>query len=227
MNKTIKNLLLVFTLICAIVFVVFIIELIILNRDTGGDGDTAAATSGSIPANSIESSANPPQSPADNRSSGVNRASESPPPDQETGKRYELLYSPAQKLVLYADEELFEHEEMDSGDIFFFTDDIRASLEICPAYAPDGAEACAESYLDGYLEGNESFVSGTSQIKRSALSGVFVSGVNAGETFEAWIHDIIGVSGDMGMAFVIRYSDNDQRNALYAILDTLELVPSP
>jgi len=225
MNKTVKNLILVFTLICAIVLVIFIIELITLNKNTG-DGEPAAAESKNMPAGIIESSANLLPSPAGNMSSpkGTSDA-RSQSQAQETGKRYELLYSLTETLVLYADEELFEHEEMDSGDKFVFADDENVSLEICPAYIPNGTEACAETFLDGYLDGNESFVSGMSNIKRSALSGVFVSGVNGGETFEAWIHNITNGPGDTGLAFVIRYSDNEQKNALYAVLDTLELIP--
>ena len=227
MSKTVKNLLLIFTLICAIVLVVFVIELIVVNKDNGA-AEKAAAPPRNASAETSESPSSPPPSPAGAGAPSVtntNTGTQAKQPDKQAGKRYELLYPGGETLVLYADEELFELYEMDSGDIFIYLGGGNASLEICPAYAPNGAEACAETFLDGYLEGNESFVSGMSNIKRSELSGVFVSGVNGDETFEAWIQDMADSSDDMGMAFIIRYKNNDQKNALYAVLDTLELTP--
>jgi len=228
MNKTVKNLILVFTLICVIVLVVFCIELFVIN--SGTENNTQGSTTGSEnrPANTNRPNGATPASPAGSAlPSGETDNGQTETPSKPIGRRYELPYSSTEKLLLYADGELFEHIEMDSGDMFVYADDEEegnASLEICPASIPDGAEVCAETYLDGYLEGNESFVSGISQIKQSELSGVFVSGVKDGETFEAWIHDIGGGSSGNGIAFVIRYSDNEQKNALYAILDTLELI---
>ena len=230
MNKTVKNILLVFTLICVIVLIVFCIELFVLNSGTDNSAESSAARTDNRPANTDKPNGATPASPAGNTlPSGETEDGQTQTPIKPAGKRYELPYSSTEKLLLYVDEELFEHVEMDSGDMFMFIypedgEDGNASLEICPASIPEGAEVCAETYLDGYLEGNESFVSGISQIKQSGLSGVFVSGVKDGETFEAWIHDTSDVSGDKGIAFVIRYSDNEQKNALYAILDTLELV---
>ena len=236
MNKTVKNIILVFTLVCLIVLVVFVIELFVQNRGTEDSGGAAAAPASGAPASTGGSNARPPASPAGNGpSSGESSSGQPEAPAKPAGKRYELPYSAYKTLFIYVDEELFKHIEMDSGDMFVYigedpeegagedSGEGKASLEICPVPIPDGAEACAETFLDGYLEGNESFVSGTSQIKQSALSGIFVSGVKDGETFEAWIHDTADGSGGKGIAFVLRYSDNEQKSALYAILDTLEL----
>ena len=238
MNKTMKNVLLIFTLVCIIILIVFSIELFVLNRGNNDNENSGAALPEGTQINTGESEDRPPAaSTVDILSSGQTEQDQIS--TRPKGKRYELPYSATEVLVLYVDEELFEHIEMDSGDMFVYlgnlddaddsddSDDLDgsdASLEICPAYIPDGAEACAESYLDAYLEGNESFVSGISQIKQSDLSGVFVIGVKEGETFEAWIHDPSDGVGDNGIAFVIRYSDGDQKNALYAILDTLILI---
>ena len=125
---------------------------------------------------------------------------------------------------MYVDEELFEQDdEMEAAIKFTYSDGENASLLIHFESLPQGADIRAQSFLDGYLDGNESHIGGLSQIKRSPLSGVFVTGVNDGETFEAWIHV---VSDDIGMAFVIRYRNNEQKNALYALLDTLNIVES-
>ena len=222
MNKTVKNMLLVFTLVCVIVLVVFCIELFVINSVTEKSGESSAAKPENIQVGANRPNDSAPASPAGNAlPSGATENAQTQAPSKQTGKRYELPYSSTEKLVLYVDEELFEHVEMDSGDMFKYSDEGSASLEICPAPIPNGAEACAKTYLDGYLDGNESFVSGTSQIKQSALNGVFVSGVKDGETFEAWINE---TSDNKGMAFVIRYSGNDEKNALYAILDTLVLI---
>ena len=108
------------------------------------------------------------------------------------------------------------------ADEFTYKDGGTASLMILFKAIPLGAEKTAESILDGYLDGNVSNVGGEGPIRHSSLNGEYVVGVNEGETFEAWVHT---VSGDIGRVFIIRYSDDEQKNALYAILDTLELAP--
>jgi len=234
MNKTVKNLLLVFTLICAIVLIVFIIELFIVNRDSDDGGESVLSASDITPAETEKSPEMQPLALASNSPSSANK--ENLPQESTTrpaGKRYDLLYTHTESLVLYADEELFDYNaELEMAAMFSYKDDDTASLLICFDTYPQGAEKRAETFLDGYLDGNESFVSGMGPIRHSSLTGVFVSGVNNGETFEAWIHSIPGNDSDVsnddnddiGLEFVIRYKDNEQKNALYAILDTLEII---
>jgi len=223
MSKTTKNVLIVITFICVIVLVAFAIELLRLNRGKENPAGSGSSISVTSPAADAAKTADP--TPSGNGS--AQEDSEDEPvqlPLRRTGRRYELLYSETKMLVLYADEELFELTETYEGYMFSYTKEGNASLEICLTYIPNGAEKGAESYLNGYLEGNDSFVSGLGPIRRSALSGVFVSGVKDGETFEAWIHDISDDHSDMGVAFVIRYKNNEQKNALYGVLDSLELI---
>jgi len=138
------------------------------------------------------------------------------------------------KLVLYADEDAFEHDKQQDGDVFVYTgdsaaDDTVSSLEVSFAFAtpPGGIEALAGRFLSGYLDGGESTVGGEGPIKRSSLKGVFVSGVKGAETYEAWIHGLQESSVEgLAVVFVIKYSTDEQKNALYAILDTLEMVPA-
>ena len=228
MSKTVKNILMGFTLLCIIILVIFIIELIMANRNAGDSirNESSSSASGNTPAETGQSPDETPLSLTSNDSEAGENESPSPEsPSQPTGKRYEMLISSNRKLVWYADEDLFERADMDSGEMFKYKDGENASLEMTMVVIALGVEARAESILTGYLGGNESHVGGTGSIRRSSLDGVYVSGVNDDETFEAWIHDISDYNPNRGIAFVIRYSNDEQKNALYAILDTLELAP--
>ena len=231
MSKTVKNLLIVFTLLCAIVLVVFTIELFLINQGTGDSRENSPALPEETPGEIEAPPGEQPPSTTGEGSAFWQTETQQPqqPSGQPTGKRYELLYSPTKNLIVYADEVLFEHDsQMEMADMFTYIDGENASLLIRFTSLPQGAEKCAESILDGYLEENESTVGGLGPIKQSSLNGVFVSGVKDGETFEAWIHSIpdsdSNISNDIGMAFIIRYRDNEQKSALYTILDTLALI---
>ena len=226
MGKTVKNLLIIFTLVCMIMLVVFTVQLIRLNRNSDEGRGNGQSVSEGRPAETDATADEPTNSPEDggNSTDAPPESTHSNPPPVPVGRRYEMPVSIDKLLVIYAQEELFEYEQMDSGDIFTYADGGNASLEVCLAYIPMGAEASAENYLDGYLDGNDSFVSGTGPIKRSPLSGVLVTGVKDGETFEAWIHTLEDNADDMGVAFIIRYSNDEQKNALYAILDTINII---
>ena len=100
-----------------------------------------------------------------------------------------------------------------------------ATLEIRLVNLAYGADAHAETFLEAFLDGNESHVGGLASVRRSSLSGVFVSGVAGDETYEAWIHSLDD-EDDMGVAFVIRYRNDDQKYALYGILDTMNITLS-
>ena len=240
MSKTGKNLLIAFTLVCMIVLIIFTVELLILNKDNNGDSngisnggsnggsENESSMSESVPSEADNSADISLLSPSDNEPSSEitdNQPSDSALPN--AGTRYSLMITssdlPNNLLVWYVDEELFECTDNDPDQVFSYLGEGTASLEIRVVYIPQGAETYAESYLNRYLDGNESYVSGIGQIRQSLIDGVFVSGVNDGETFEAWIHSIPDDPNYMGVAFVIRYSNNDQRNALYTILDTLDL----
>ena len=233
MSKTTKNLLIIFTLVCIIVFAVFCIELVMLNSSDDDEDDatggSAISTNSPVGTTGPAPSGNSSQQPKSNAAPPSGAAIESPgqSPVDRNGKRYEWMYSSTEILTFYVDDELFVHTQMDEGEVFTYLDDENASLEVCLRGLPLGVEACANDILSGYLDDNEAFISGAGPIRRSDLTGLFGSGVNNGETFELWIHTIPDgdndAFNDLGIAFVIRYKNNDQKNALYAILDTLEL----
>jgi len=238
MSKTIKNMLIIATLVCVIVFAIFCIELVVLNRSddkeddaTGGSSISTSSPAGNTASGPSGNSSPQPQiNAAPSSGAVVEPPVESPveSPIDRTGKRrYEWMYSTTKMLIFYANDELFDHTQMDEGDIFTYIDDENATLEVCLRGLPLGVEACANEILSGYLDDSEAFISGTGPIRRSELTGLFGSGVNNGETIELWIHTIPDgdndAFNDLGIAFVIRYKDNEQKNALYSILDTLEL----
>ncbi|MDR0490723.1 MAG: hypothetical protein LBH28_05710 [Oscillospiraceae bacterium] len=235
MNKTVKNLILIFTLLCIIVLVVFSVELILVNRDTGGKAREPAVSgnvSGNAPSGTGESDGGQASSPDDgNATSGGAGDSSANKPAQPTGEQYKLIYSNSETLVLYADEELFEHThtEISGKDTFKYLDGGNATLEIYQVAIPLGADKRAETCINDYMDGKESSIIGMGPIKHSLLEGVYVVGVNEGETIEAWIHSIPDDTeetyDDVGLAVVVKHSNNEQKNALYAILDTLDLIP--
>ena len=241
MSKTIKNALLGFTLVCMGVLVFFVIELIVINRDSGGNAGSGQTAFESLPLKPDPTDDKPLTSPADKGDSpgspgigngflpgGNNDFQPSGQAPAPTGKRYELPYPDNRTLVVYADEETLEHTQEELADRFTYTGEGTATLLIHFVSLPLGAEREAENFLDGYLEDNESHVSGEGRIRRSSITGVMVTGVVNGETYEAWIHlipdDDSDASNDIGMAFVINYSDDEQRNTLYAALDSLEII---
>ena len=231
MSKTVKNLLLVFTLVCAIALVAFCIELFVLNSGAGeeggpaltetppdGDGGSSAGTE-STPSGQAKP---PPGTSSPGRTDPADTSPSRPP-----GKRYELAMLDNTKLVLYADKELFEYSEPQDVIQFTYTGEGSALLEIGYNWIPpQGVNALAERFLDGYLDGGESNVGGDGLIRHSQLNGVFISGVKGAETYEAWLHSSEDASfDDLVIYFIINYSSVEQRNALYSILDSLETIP--
>ena len=225
MSKGVKNLILGFTLVSVIILVVFIVELIMVNRNAGDNAEGRPAATESAPAETEKSSDSASLSATDDNPAPEEKEEErlsSASPRAPTGKQCKLEYSVSESLILYYDEDLFKHNsELEMADEFTYLDGGTASLMILFKALPMGADKTAESILDGYLDGNEANVGGEGQIRNSSLRGEYVIGVNNGETFEAWVHP---VSDYIGRVFLVRYSDNEQKNALYAILDTLELV---
>ena len=232
MNKTMKNVISGFTLVCILVLLIFVIALIAVNRngrntDSGGPATTNSPPSGNTNTTRPPASGSPSNTPGASSKPSPNTEKPKETPKAPTGKKYETLISVApqeQWLVFYADEELFEHEELHDAEILRYKGDGAAALEIIPALSIlQGVEKTAAKYLDGYLDGKESFPGGLGPVKNSSLYGAYVSGVNGKTTYEAWICSVLENDKDLGIAFVIYYNNKEQKDALYAILDTLEI----
>ena len=238
MSRLTKNVLVVFTLLCAIMLIVFCIELIIVNWNSNSEEPTPSL-SVSSPEGNVEKTdepevkdSEPPVSTdspeiTDDNGGDVTQETENQPP---AGKQYQLpMLDDIHTLMLYASEELFEYSEGGEGGdwLFTFLGDGKASLEVASDFItpPGGINALAEKLLINYLDGGEPTVGGERQIGKSSLQGVFVSGDKRGETYEAWIYGPFG-GGETGQAvvFVINFANGVQRDAIYTIIDTMEMV---
>lgn len=236
MGKISKNLIVAFAVLCAIVLIVFCVELIALNR-TGGDGGAAASMSGGPgegETNDADGQRTPPDTnnpggagPAGSNSQSGNTNTPTGPAAPPAGTRFPLLMPGDMVLTIYADEDKFKYTELDLAWLYEYKGNSTASLLICLDYMPRGVEEFAKNYLDGYVGNGGTSVDGEDPIGRSSLNGVFVSGEKDGENYEAWIYNFPAKDiNDMGVLFVLHYRSDEQKNALYTLLDTLELTHS-
>ncbi|MCL2152056.1 MAG: hypothetical protein FWH57_03700 [Oscillospiraceae bacterium] len=237
MSSIAKNLLIVFTFVCIIVLAVFCIELVTLNADSSKSGDEGTQVSESPPIGATEGDDG--QEPAD---TGLNGETEPPGIEGQTenggegegqsqtpsGKRYSLLMLDNEHtLIIYADEELFDFSEGEADWLFTYKGGGEASLEIAPDLVTpqDGIQGLAETLLTPYLEGGESTVVGEEQIRNSTLNGISVIGEIGKTTYEAWIYGpLAGGNSGNALDFIIKYQNEEQKEALYEILDTLEML---
>jgi len=212
MSNISKNLLLALAAVCAIAVIVFCIQLIVINR--GVDPNEAGLASGSV-----SGEENP-----DDEDDPENIVTPSPtarPLPQ--GIRRTLLVTPSSRLVIYAREELFEFIEGSLDWWFIYTAGGVATLEITyTLIGTQGIEAHALSFLNNYSGGTEAVFNGEEMIQGSGLSGYHVTARHGGEVYEAWIHNLAG--SDLALAFVINYQNDDQRDELYLVLSSLDIV---
>jgi hypothetical protein len=222
MNPILKNALLVFTLMCVLILVIFAVELVRLNAGSDNDGAYTPPTSGGATGGDLSGNDTPPTGDGAGSGTGLpdDTGTPSSPSDTPSGQRYELPITESMKLVLYADEELFEHSETESADVFTRIGGTKTSaLEIVL-----DADVVPEGYLDAYTNG-VTVVGGDRAIGNSELRGTFVMSEGDNEIFEAWIYsypydDLQGVN----IVFVINYATEDQKADMYKVLDTLEIV---
>jgi len=236
MTKSVKNVVLVFTILCAFFLVFFSVELYMLNR-SDDDERTGAAVSGGRQDDDTENGSDPDsdendpsedeEPPGDEGENGDSQEQDGPE-GSPGGSRYELpMILEGLTLVLYADEEHFEHVHNEDADVFTYLDGGEASLFISYDFItpPGGINGLAGRFLQGYLDGGDSTVLGARQIGGSELRGVMVRGEKNGETYEAWIHSLTGSTTDgLAVVFVINFESEEQRDALYSILDTMVMV---
>ena len=238
MSKTGKNLLIGFTVLCALVFVIFCIELIVLNGGRDGDSREGQAASEGASAET-EGSGNSPPTIGDGKSSGESEPPESGQPDGDEspggarpapiGKAHLLSMPDSMELVLYADEQDFEYTE-DLGTeerlaMFTYRDGENSSLEIrFGSVTLLGPDVLAEDIIGDFPGDVRITQTGEGPILRSPLSAVSYFGKDGDLSYEIWIHTVLKSETDsLAVVFIINYKDNTQRNALYAILDSMEM----
>ncbi|MCL2366284.1 MAG: hypothetical protein FWC75_04455 [Oscillospiraceae bacterium] len=231
MTKTVKNVVMAFTLLCAIFLVIFVVELILVNREASENGNEAMIYNGQEEIPGEEEPEEPEHIDIPISGAGENGENGDDEPMviqvPEGSSRFELpMLVDDMTLLVYADLGVFEFREGEFDWWFYYREDEMAALEIAFDFItpPGGIDGLAERFLLGYLDGEESIVVGDGYIRNSSLRGVKVAGENEGVVYEAWIHSLTGRTEDgMAVVFVIRYGTQSQRDALYSILDTLQL----
>jgi len=224
MSNISKNLLLALTLVCVIALIVFCIQLIVLNRGVEPKEQGSVVAGGPHQEDGGPNSNEPAD--GDTNTDGDDRV---PDPDtQQTprpppqGTRRTIMVSDNSRLIIYAQEELFDY---DIGDIdwwFTYKGEGNAALGISFEFITfQGVAAHAEAFLNSYAGGDEAIFSGEEAIKGSSLRGYHVTTQRGGETFEAWLYPMIG--SDISIVFVINYSNDQQRDALYEVLSTMDM----
>lgn len=233
MSKMLRNGIVVFAAICAVVLVIFCIELFVLNRnpDDGAGNEPSlsesAANSGGESSGGQENPPDKQQEPGKGAGQTGNGAKDQPtqPPPPPTGTRKERLVSADTKLVLYIDEDVFDESEQNEGYLYKYKGVGTATLEITIAYIQFDAGSFAGSFLDGYVGPGGTSAGETSYIGRSPLEGIHVSGELDGEKYEAWVYSFPDAD-DWGVSFTLHYRSDEQRDALYTILDSMSMIPA-
>jgi hypothetical protein len=82
-------------------------------------------------------------------------------------------------------------------------------------------ETIAETFLNNYTGGDDSNFTGEESIQGSPIRGYHVHAHHGVGRYEAWIHRLIGT--DIALVFVIYYENDQQRDALYEVLSTLDM----
>ena len=233
MSKTLKNILMGFTLLCVVVLVVFCVELILINR---GNNDRSAPVISNVA----------PEDPAgDELQNGYDPFADDPfnengpfPPAPEdisninalippNAQRESFLLSEIAELAFYIDMDFFERFEPPHGLILTHLSDGDAKIEISfDLISPlGGINAHAVNFLYNYLDGGDTVVEGMRSVGNSQVRGVLVTGENAGDTFYAWLIDIsdLEAEADLALVIVINYSTDEQRDMIYTVLDTMSI----
>jgi len=230
MSGITKNLLLILTFVCAIALVVFCIQLIVINRGIDPLDPGSGITGG--PGQGDE--AEPGEGDGENGEGDQSDPSPTPPPQRPIpqGTRHHLRVSAESNLVIYAREELFDFEEGEIDWWFKFTGGGTATLEISHLMlVAQSIETIAETFLNNYTGSDESSFGGEEFIQGSTIHGYHVHAHQGVGRYEAWIHRLIGT--DIALVFVIYYENDQQRDALYEILSTMDFanigdyVPAP
>lgn len=233
MNKILKNVIIGFSMLCVVVFIVFLVEMMIINSEGGDVPDPEPSKAGETSSGGItKPTGGQPSGPGAQGGDGTTDSpgepdNSRPPP---TGRRYELEVSEGVMLVLYSDEDLFSYEDLESEEIigvFTYKGSGAAALEVRLVYMQQGVNTFATNFLSVNYEIVGSSVLGEGQIRNSVLRGVLVTGEKEQVSYEAWIHVFADAEVEgTGFALVIDYENEMQKLNLYEMLDSIDLIES-
>ena len=233
MSKTMRNVVIAFTLLCVVVFVVFLIELLVLNSESRDPGVAETPAQVSVPpVNSGSASGNQTGSGAAGQAGNENSPGETNQTDESrpepAGTKYEFPVSGDTTLVMYVNDELFLVDETELEDmvgVCIFEGSGNASLAIQNVYMPQGVDVYAESFLEENYDVQNAAVGGDEEIRNSQLHGVYTDGVKGENTYEVWIYSFQDAQVEgTGLAFILVYQNDMHMYALYEILDTLYVI---
>ena len=226
MSNITKNLLLALSLVCAIALIVFCIQLIVLNRGVE-PREPGATISGGTKQGDEEPDADT-QPDGENSDDGENNDGENgqtqntprPPPQ---GERNELSIPGDMTLIVYAREELFEYTKNDFNWRFEYTREGEAALEIRLILVTlQGIASDAETFLANYSGGATPESGNDLSFQGPPLEGYYVSAQQGSITYEALVHPL--PDGEFALVFVINYQNDQQKEALYEILSSIDLL---
>jgi len=217
-----KKLFLALSLVCVIAIITFLIQLIIIN--SGVEPRQPNTTiSGDNPPNRDNENSGSGEDSGENGDGGNSEDNGTAPPTTRPppqGQRNEVLVDTDKILVLYTRTELFDLIPNEFDWVFSYTGGGIAGLSISFTFvSPQNAAADAEDFLNRHTSGIGADYKGDLFILDTTIRGYHVTTSVGGVTYEAWLHQMAG--SDLALAFVLNYSNNEQRDALYEVLNTI------
>jgi len=210
-----KKLFLALSLACVIAIVVFLIQLIVINSGVE-PRQPNANISGENPPNRDNENPGSTENPGNNESPSPSPTTRPPP----QGQRNEVIVDAEKILVLYTRPELFTQIRNDFDWLFQYTGGGIAGLELSFAFiSPQNVMADAEAFLNRKTSGTGADYKGDLLILDTQIRGYHVTAIEGGVTYEAWLHQMQG--SDLALVFYIYYSNIEQRDALYEVLNTI------
>jgi len=218
MGNLSKNLLLGLTVVCIIAVIVFCIQLIVIN--SGVDRPQPGTISGSPGQNGDDGDEQPDGDEGNNDSNPGPITTPRPIPQ---GTRHEIAIADNSRLIVYARAESFDYEAGDLKWLFNYTGGGTAGLEIAFTMltSAHSADTHTEAFLNRYTGGTGAEFTQEELIHGSTIYGYHASARVENVTYEAWIHNL--VDSDIALAFVIKYENDQQKEALYEVLSSLDL----
>jgi len=218
MNNITKNLLLALTLVGVIVLIVFSIQLIVLNR--GVDPlNTGSVVSGGSDSDENSSDEEDGDEEPDGAGSFDSMADTPRPPPQ--GTRRDFLVADNTRLVLYSSDELFDFDQGEFICFLRYTGGGLATLDVGFTSVTQGVALHVEAVLNTRSAGTTAEFIGEQSIHGSPIIGYHARTQVGGETYEAWLVNLD--NSDVALIITIHYQNDQQRDALYQVLSSLDI----
>jgi len=215
MGSITKKLFLVLSFACVIAIIVFLIQLIVINSGVEPRQPNANISADNPPNRDNENPGNE-GNPGSNESPSPSPTTRPPP----QGQKNEVLIDTDKILVLYTRPELFTQIRNEFDWLFQYTGGGIAGLEISFTFiSPQNVMAEAEAFLNRHTNGTGADYKGDLFVPDTQVRAYHVTTTEGGVTYEAWLHQMPG--SDLALVFLINYSNNEQRDALYEVLGTI------